>query len=223
MTEIASIYLCDDEDDVRGGLSFLLRHCGFAVQAFASGSALLEGIALAPTPLRAIFLLDLDMPPMDGDAVHDQLIARGYTQCSPVIFLSGRGTIARAVSAVNKGALDFVEKPLTNDTLLPLLQRATTLEAQRFAERQRCDFLRFMWAKLSQQQRKVALLVAAGDLNKTIASKLEIVERTVEMHRAKTFEKLGVDSPAALATTIAAMKACGIECGADVPAAVGDK
>jgi len=211
MTAQTTIYLCDDDEDVRGGLSFLLRHSGFDVRAFASGKELLECIGVEPKPLRAIFVLDLDMPPMDGDVVHDQLIEMGYAKRNPVVFLSGRGTIARAVSAVNKGALSFVEKPYTNDTLLPLLHRAVALEEQWTAEATRCDFLRYMWDSLSAQQRKVALLVAAGDLNKTVATKLEIVERTVEMHRAKAFEKLGVDSPAALATTVAAMKSCGID------------
>lgn len=211
MTTQAIIYLCDDDEDVRGGLSFLLGQSGFGVRTFPGGRELLEAIEAEPEPVRAVFVLDLDMPPMDGDVVHDQLIARGYAKRSPVVFLSGRGTIARAVSAVNKGALSFVEKPYTNDTLLPLLHRAVALEEQWSAEAKRSEFMRYMWNSLSAQQRKVALLVAAGDLNKTIATKLDIVERTVEVHRAKAFEKLGVDSPAALATTVAAMKSCGIE------------
>lgn len=215
MTNQATIYLCDDDEDVRGGLSFLLRHSDFDVRAFAGGAELLAAIEAEPKPLRAIFVLDLDMPPMDGDVVHDRLIERGYAKRSPVIFLSGRGTIAKAVGAVNKGALNFVEKPYTKDTLLPLLHHATQLEEQWHADAKRCDFLRYMWNSLSAQQRKVAMLVAAGDLNKTVGAKLDIVERTVEVHRSKAFEKLGVDTPAALATTIAAMKACGIDLEAE--------
>ncbi len=215
MNQQPTIFLCDDDEDVRGGLSFLLRQSGFDVRAFASGEELLLAIDAAPKPLRAIFVLDLDMPPMDGDVVHDRLIERGYARRSPVIFLSGRGTIPRAVKAVNKGALDFVEKPYTNDALLPLLHQALALERHRGDDAKRSDFLRSMWDSLSAQQRKVALLVAAGDLNKIIAAKLDIVERTVEVHRAKAFEKLGVDSAAALATTIASMKACGMDLAPD--------
>jgi two-component system response regulator DctR len=211
MTALATIFLCDDDDEVRGGLSFLLHQSGFNVRAFASGADLLEAVTAESTTLRGIFVLDLDMPPMDGDVVHHQLIQKGYVQRCPVIFLSGRGTIARAVTAVNKGALDFLEKPYTSDTLLPLLAKAVALEEQWHADAKRSDFLKYMWRSLSVQQRKVALLVAAGDLNKSIATKLDIVERTVEVHRSKAFEKLGVDSPAALATTIAAMKSSGID------------
>jgi two-component system response regulator DctR len=213
MTQQTTIYICDDDEDVRGGLSFLLRQAEFDVRAFASGAALLEAIEAEPKPLRAIFVLDLDMPPMDGDVVHDQLIAQGHAKRSPVIFLSGRGTITRAVQAVNKGALDFVEKPYTSGTLLPLLHRAVVLEAEWHQQAKRCDFLQSMWDSLTPQQRKVALLVSEGHLNKVTGSMLELSERMVEVHRAKAFEKLGVDSPAELATTMAAMRACGIAVG----------
>ena len=215
MTSQATIYLCDDEEDVRGGLSFLLRQCGYAVRAFGSGRELLEAVEAQPHPLRAVFVLDLNMPPMDGDVVHDELIARGYAKRCPVVFLSGQGTISRAVRAVSKGALDFVEKPHTNDALLSLLERAMLLEDQLHSAARRRDFLKTMWDSLSAQQCKVALLVADGDPNKVIADKLGIVERTVEVHRSKAFEKLGVDSPAALATTIAAMRSEGIEVDRD--------
>jgi two-component system response regulator DctR len=213
MNPPTTIYLCDDDEDVRGGLSFLLRQAELDVRAFGSGAALLEAIEAEPQPLRAIFVLDLDMPPMDGDEVHDQLIARGYAKCSPVIFLSGRGTITRAVQSVNKGALDFVEKPYTSGTLLPLLHRAAVLEDELHKQARRCDFLQEMWSSLTPQQAKVAVLVAEGHLNKVTGHLLGIGERMVEVHRAKAFEKLGVDSPAELATTIAAMKGCGIVAG----------
>ena len=213
MNPQATIFLCDDEEDVRGGLSFLLRQAELDVRAFGGGAALLEAIDAEPKPLRAIFVLDLDMPPMDGDVVHEQLITRGYAKRSPVIFLSGRGAIARAVQAVKKGALDFVEKPYTSDALLALLHRAVELEAELHSKAKRCDFLQSLWDSLTPQQTKVAVLVAEGRLNKVTAAMLDISERMVEVHRAKAFEKLGVDSPAELATTIAAMKSCGIEVG----------
>lgn len=204
------IYLCDDDEDVRGGLSFLLGEAGYAVRAFASGAALLQAIEVEAQPLRAIFVLDLDMPPMDGDVVQDQLIASGHARHCPVIFLSGRGTIPRAVQAVNKGALDFVEKPYTSGALLPLLQRAMELEAELQHQARRCAFLQSLWQSLTPQQARVAVLVAQGQLNKVTAATLDISERMVEVHRAKAFEKLGVDSPAQLATTLAALKDCGI-------------
>jgi two-component system response regulator DctR len=210
MNSPTTIFICDDDKDVLDALSFLLRQAEFDVRAFGSGAALLEAIEAEPKPLRAIFVLDLDMPPMDGDVVHEQLIAGGYAKRSPVIFLSGRGTISRAVQSVNKGALDFVEKPYTSGTLLPLLHRAVVLEAELHQKAKRCGFLQEMWDSLTPQQRKVAVLVAEGHLNKVTGPMLGITERMVEVHRSKAYEKLGVDTPAELATTIADMKGCGI-------------
>ena len=210
MKQAVTIYLCDDEEDVRGGLSFLLRQLDFEVRAFEGGREMLAAIQAQAKPLRAIFVLDLHNPPMDGDAIHDELIAQGFSRRNPVIFLSGHGTIPRAVAAMGKGALGFIEKPHTNEALVPLLQKAVELEAEWNLQANRVDYLESLWQSLSGQQKKVALLVADGDPNKVIADKLGIVERTVEVHRSKVLEKLGVDSAAALATTIATMKANGI-------------
>jgi two-component system response regulator DctR len=210
MLDQATIYLCDDEEDVLEAVSFLLRQAGFQVRTYLGGKELLSAIEAEPNPLRAIFVLDLYMPPMDGDLVHDQLIALGYTRRSPVIFLSGHGVISRAVNAVSKGALSYVEKPHTAESLLPLLNRAVELERQWNTEARRHDFLQFMWDSLTDRQRQVALLVASGMPNRNSADELHIVERTVEVTRARVFEKLGVDSAAALATTVAEMQRCGI-------------
>ena len=210
MKQAVTIYLCDDEEDVRGGLSFLLRQLDFEVRAFEGGREMLAAIQAQAKPLRAIFVLDLHNPPMDGDAIHDELIAQGFSRRNPVIFLSGHGTIPRAVAAMGKGALGFIEKPHTNEALVPLLQKAVELEAEWNLQANRVDNLESLWQSLSGQQKKVALLVADGDPNKVIADKLGIVERTVEVHRSKVFEKLGVDTAATHATSIASMKANGI-------------
>jgi FixJ family two-component response regulator len=210
MTGNATIFLCDDDQEVLNGLSFLLRESGYKVRSYESGKELLEAIELETKPLRAVFVLDLHNPPMDGDLIHDELIERGYTTRSPVIFLSGTGTISRAVSAVAKGALNFVEKPHADNALLSLVAEAIAKEEKQNANANRCEFLAFMWESLTEKQRKCALLVAAGDPNKVVAGKLGIVESTVEKHKEKISEKLGVDSTASLATTIADMKSCGV-------------
>jgi two-component system response regulator DctR len=215
MNQPTTILLCDDDEGVRGGLGFLLRQMGYAVQSFASGPELLDFLDNARQPLRAVIVLDMKMEPMPGTVVHDQLLQRHWGSRYPVIFLSGHGDIPLAVAAMSKGALNFVEKPHTNDALLPIIAQAFEKEAQWFKSSQRGDFLRSMWDSLTTQQRKVTLLVADGDINKVIAAKLNIVERTVEVHRAKAFEKLGVDSPASLATTIANMRSMGMDLRTD--------
>ncbi len=91
------------------------------------------------------------------------------------------------------------------------LQEALEREADWYAKAQREAFLQSLWTSLTPQQRRVALLVADGDLNKVIAEKMGLSDRMVEVHRARAFEKLGVDSSAALATTVAALKASGLD------------
>jgi len=215
MRDKPTIVVCDDDDGVRGGLAFWLRQMGLMVDAYASGPDLLTAIDRDLAGLRAVFLLDMKMEPMSGTAVHDQLLARHLGKRSPVIFLSGHGDIPLAVMAMQKGALSFVEKPYSNDSLMPIIDRAVAQEAIWFGESQRFDYLKAMWNSLSSQQRKVARLAALGDMNKTIATKLDIVERTVEVHLSKACEKLGVDSRAALATAIANMHNYGIDLGSD--------
>jgi two-component system, LuxR family, response regulator DctR len=200
-------FLCDDDPGVRGALAFLLRQHGIDVVAHASGPELLEAIDILAPPVRGVFLLDLRMEPMGGAEVHQALIARGLHARNPVIFLSGHGSIPAAMASVQRGAVDFLEKPYTDDTLIERLGRAFALEETWQAEARRREFLLSLWNDVTPQQRRVAVLVAAGDLNKVIAGKLQVSERMVEVHRARVFEKLGVDSAAGLATTLASMRA----------------
>jgi len=208
---MSTIFLCDDDVGVSGALSFLLQQYGFEVRAYTSGPQLLAAIDSLPAPVRGVFLLDVRMEPMSGPQVHEQLLQRGLGQRNPVIFLSGHGDIPMAVAAMAKGALNFVEKPYTDDSLIAILRQALEREAQWQGAAKRSLFLQSLVESLTPQQRRVAVLVAAGDLNKVIAAKLNVSERMVEVHRAKVFEKLGVDSAAALATTVADMRTFGIE------------
>jgi two-component system response regulator DctR len=210
MSSQPTIYLCDDDEGVRNSLSFLLKQHGFAVRAFANGLDLLEAIDATPPPLRGVFVLDVRMEPLPGPVVHDRLREKGYAARNPVIFLSGHGDIAAAVAAMAKGALNFVEKPGTDDKLIHQLREALVLEEEWQAKARRREFLHSLWHSLAPQQKRVAILVGEGTLNKVIAGKLNVSDRMVEVHRSKVFEKLGVDSAAELATTLADMRASGI-------------
>ena len=211
MTHLPTIYLCDDDEGVRGALSFLLKKHGLRVQACASGPELLAVIDALAQPVRGVVVLDMRMEPMSGPQVHDQLCARGLGKRCPVLFLSGHGDIPATVAAMAKGALSFVEKPYTDDTLVPLIRQALELEEQWHSTAKRSDFLQTLWSSLTTQQRRVALQKASGDLNKTVAANMGLSERMVEEHWAKVREKLGVDSIATLATSIAELRACGLD------------
>ncbi len=215
----STVYLCDDDSGVRGALAFLLRQHGFEVHAFASGPQLLEAVdarLAGEGALRGVFLLDLRMDPMPGPELHEQLLARGLRERNPVLFLSGHGDVPLAVAAMSRGALTFLEKPYADDALVAQLRSAFALEEAWQAQARRSEFLGSLWQALTPQQRRVALLVAQGELNKVIAAQLEISERMVEVHRARVFERLGVDSAAGVATTIEKLRALGlVASGAD--------
>jgi two-component system response regulator DctR len=214
MTE-QTIYLCDDDAGVRGALTFLLKQHGFTVIAYGSGPDMLAAIDANPAALRGVFVLDVRMEPMSGPVLHEQLLERGLGKKHPVIFLSGHGDIPMAVSAMAKGAVNFIEKPYTDELLLPMLHEALALEVKWHRGAVRRDFLHSLWESLAPQQRRIARLKSAGDLNKVIAARMHIAERTVEEHWVKVRDKLGVDSAASLATTMAEMRANGIDTAGD--------
>lgn len=193
------VHLVDDEAPVRDALAFLFRSHGIEVRAYASGPALLG--ALDEILGRGCIVLDVRMEPMSGLQVHDELIARGVAL--PVIFLSGHGDIPMAVQALHKGAFDFVEKPFSDSALVERVQRALALDAQRHAAHADLAQSEARLASLTEREREVMLRVAAGRLNKVIADELCVSVRTIEVHRARVFAKVGVRSAAELATVLA--------------------
>ena len=207
-----AIYLCDDDEGVRSSIAFLLRQHDLRVHTYASGPELLAALdgAAGGTPPRGIFVLDVRMEPLSGLQVHDALISLGLGNRMPVLFLSGHGDIPMAVGAMAKGAFSFVEKPYADEALVQLMHKALELEVQWHGRMARIDALRQLIEGLSRQQVRLMPMVAAGELNKTIAWKMELSVRTVEEHRRKIFERLNVHSAAELATLLAEARAAGI-------------
>ena len=206
-----TIFLCDDDEGVRSSIAFLLRQHDLRVETYAGGPELLAALDTWTVPRRGVFVLDVRMEPLSGLQVHDALISRGLDKRMPVLFLSGHGDIPMAVAAMAKGAFNFVEKPYADDALVQLMQRALELEQQWHGRMARHDALQQLIAGLSRQQVRLMPLVAAGELNKTIAWKMELSVRTVEEHRRKIFERLNVHSAAELATLLAEARSAGID------------
>ena len=199
MGDEVAVHLVDDEAPVRDALAFLFHAHGLPTRTYASGPELLA--ALDAAPLRGCIVLDVRMEPMSGLQVHAELIARGVAL--PVIFLSGHGDIPMAVDALHKGAFDFVEKPFGDDALVERVQRALRHEALQVEVRADGERTAAHLASLTEREQEVMWLVAAGKLNKVIADELGIAVRTVEVHRARVFAKLGVRSAAEVATLLA--------------------
>ena len=198
-TLTGTVHLVDDEAVVRDALAFLLSSRGLTVHAYASGPELLKAIDAAPP--EGCILLDVRMEPMSGLIVHEELTARGVR--SPVLFLTGHGDIPMAVDALKKGAFDFIEKPYSDNALADRIEQALAVDAAMQAEGAQSAERDARLASLTEREREVMSRVAAGKLNKVIADELHVSVRTVEVHRARVFAKLGVRSAAEVATLIA--------------------
>lgn len=195
------VYLVDDEAVVRDALVFLLGSRGLIVHAFDGGAALLHFLASVTRPVRGVFVLDVRMAPMSGLRLHEELNALGLR--NPLLFLSGHGDIPMVVEALKKGAFDFLEKPYSDNALVDRIEQALAVEAASYVHDAEIHERAARLASLSDREREVMKRVAAGKLNKVIADELHIAVRTVEVHRARVFAKLGVRSAAELAGMLA--------------------
>lgn len=197
------VWLADDEEPVRDALTFLLASRELAVRAFTNGVDLLAALAAAPKPLRGVILLDIRMEPLSGLRVHDELVRREVR--NPVLFLSAHGDIPMAVDALKKGAFDFMEKPYGDNALADRIEQALAVEAAMHADDAQAGERQARLDSLTAREREVMERVAGGKLNKVIADELHVAIRTVEVHRARVYAKLGVRSAAEVATFLASL------------------
>jgi len=193
------VYLVDDEPVVRDALAWLLRSRRLLSEGHASADAFEAWLATQdlaggwPTA-PACLLLDVRMPGTSGLVLFDRLVERGLAERLPVIFLTGHGDVPTAVSAVKRGAFDFVEKPFSDNSLVDRVERALERSAQAIRDRRRQAQVRHLLAELTEREREVLQRVVAGLPNKLIADELGISVRTVEVHRARMFDKMAVRS-----------------------------
>ena len=195
------VYLVDDEDVVRDAVAWLLRSRRLLSQGYPSAEAFEAALDADPgvqpgawPGSPSCLLLDLRMGGMSGLALFERLSERGLTPAMPVIFLTGHGDVPTAVAAVKRGAFDFVEKPFSNNALVDRIERALAASAEVIgARRERAQRLQ-VFAQLSEREHEVMRLIAQGLSNKLIADTLSISMRTVEVHRARVFDKLRVAS-----------------------------
>ena len=188
-----TVYVIDDDPSIRELIVWLMRREGIAVRAFADARTFLE--AYVPGA-HGCLVLDLYLPGMSGLDLQRYLTEHGIGM--PVIFLSGRADVPQAVKAVKGGAIDFLEKPFDYRSMVALVQESLRREAQARVLRRRAAEAAARLASLTQREREVLDRVVAGQLNRVIAEELTISIKTVEAHRARIMEKLGVDSVAEL-------------------------
>lgn len=193
------VYLVDDEDVVRDALAWLLRSRRLLSEGFASAEAFEAHLGAAGPDedwprSPSCLLLDVRMPGMSGPELFERLAARGLLQRLPVIFLTGHGDVPTAVAAVKRGAFDFVEKPFSDNALVDRIEQALTQSAQAVAAQRARLQMHKALSDLTDREQEVMRLVMEGLPNKLIADELDISVRTVEVHRSRVFDKMGVKS-----------------------------
>jgi FixJ family two-component response regulator len=188
---MSRVYIVDDDNAVRNALKLLFRTAQLDVEAFASADAFLQGADLTQ---RCCLLLDIRMPGMTGTALHEELLRRNVRV--PVIFITGHGDIPMAVDAMKKGAFDFIEKPFDDEQLLSqVLAALERFESEDLIKQETPPPLEEL---LSTRQREVLQRVLDGKPSRQIAEELAISVKTVEFHRARIMQKLGVKTAAEL-------------------------
>ena len=206
---IPMVFLVDDEEVVRDALAWLLRSRRLLSEGFASAEAF-EAMLAAKSPAAlaewpvapSCLLLDVRMPGMSGLSLFEHLVERGLIAALPVIFLTGHGDVPTAVAAVKRGAFDFVEKPFSDNALVDRIEQALQRSEAAIRARLARESVRKRLAELTEREREVMRLVVEGRPNKLIADELDISVRTVEVHRARVFEKMDVRSAVELANLL---------------------
>ena len=181
--------MIDDDRDVRRSLSFMLGAAEIRSHPFGSGADFLEAL---PDLEPGCILLDLRMPNMDGFGVMAGLAERKIDW--PVIVMTGHGEVPIAVRAMKLGAVDFIEKPFSEQALLACFEQAASLLDERQQSGRRRQEAHGRAASLTTREREVLQGLLAGHSNKQIAQLLGISLRTVEMHRGNMMDRLGAAS-----------------------------
>lgn len=190
---MAIIHLLDDDPAVTRACAFLLESLGYEAVCWEEGERFL---AQADLYQVGVVLLDMRMPVLDGQAVHEALRQRGSTLA--VVFLTGHGDVPMAVEEMKRGAVDFLQKPVSLKPLQAALEHGLTVSGERFAQKKVVD----CYQQLTPKEIELALLVMKGLMNREIAQAMSIAVRTVEVHRARVMEKMQAGSLAELVSKL---------------------
>ena len=187
--------LVDDEPSVRRALTRLLRAAGLEVASFPSAEALLAEVKQT-THGPTCVVADLQMPGLTGLGLQDELARRGLDL--PLLVVTGHGDVPSTVRAMKGGAVDFLEKPVSESDLLDGVGRALSRHRDLHDTRRQKELLEARLERLTPREREVFALVAAGLLNKQVGFELGTTEKTIKVHRARVMEKMEATSLADL-------------------------
>jgi len=192
-TAIPSVFIVDDDVSVRESLELLVRNENWKPETFASAQEFLNH---PRTPVPSCLVLDLSLPGLNGLELQKQLTAQHIDM--PIIFITGYGDVPKSVQAMKAGALEFLTKPLDNNTLISAIRNALERSRLTLAQDAEMQELRARYASLTSRERQVMALVVSGLLNKQVGGELGISEITVKAHRGQVMQKMKADSLATL-------------------------
>jgi FixJ family two-component response regulator len=195
------VYVVDDDQAVRDSLRWLIESIGHRVEAFDHAQEFLDAY---DSEQPGCLVLDVRMPGMSGLDLQDRLRDRGIQL--PIIIITGHGDVPMAVRAMKSGALDFVEKPFSDQVLLERIQQALDLDGRMRQRFERVKDIAARLATLTPREREVMDQVVAGHANKVIAYELGVSMKTVEAHRGKVMRKMKARSLSDLVQMAQALK-----------------
>jgi FixJ family two-component response regulator len=187
-----SIFIVDDDEDMRTSLARALRMRGYQTQEFASAGAFLDAYT---DDQRGCLILDYGMPEMSGLELQRKLVDSEIA--IPTIFITGHGGVPESVQAMKLGAIDFLEKPFKQDVLLSQIEAALKLDRTRRVGRDETLKIQALFERLTEREREVAeflVMNPSTTSSKDVARALDISPRTVDHHRARILEKMQVGS-----------------------------
>ncbi len=188
-----TVFIVDDDAAIRFAMQALMESVNLTHEIFASADEFLE----KTTEQRpGCLVLDIRMPGLGGLELQEELIKRGNTL--PIIFITGHGDVPMAVEAMQKGAVDFIQKPFRDQELLDRIREALATDEERREAQQHHAEVAGRLDRLTNREREVFDLVVTGKPNKVIAYELGVSQRTVEIHRARVMEKMQARSLADL-------------------------
>ncbi len=189
MSSESTVFVVDDDQEVRDALQLLMESVGLRVEAFDSAQSYLDQF----DPDRpGCLVLDVRMPGMSGLDLQARLAAERLHP--PVIIITGHGDVPMAVRSVQAGAVDFIEKPFNDQALLDSVHRAIERDAEQRGAASRLADIEARYQRLTPREREVLSQVVAGKRNKVIAADLGVSQSTVEAHRARVMEKMEADT-----------------------------